>query len=117
MKRGIILTSLALTAAGLAGLFCIVLMSLWLGERAAILQRETTDARLVRAAASEMRNALQTAESSQRGYIATGNQIYLAPYGVARATAERQLVDLERRLTDGPPGASILSAPLADHIG
>ena len=109
MKRGIILTSLALTGVGLAGLFCIVVMSFWLGERAAILQRETTDARLIRASASEMRNALQTAELSQRGYIATGNQIYLAPYGVARATAERQLLDLERRLPNGPSPALIVS--------
>ena len=35
--------------------------------------------------------ALQTAESSQRGFIVTGNEIYLAPYGTAKAQAARQL--------------------------
>ena len=109
MNRRILLTSLALTCIALASLFCIVVTSIWLGERAAVLQRETTDARLVRASASEMRNALQTAESSQRGYIATANQIYLAPYAVARATAERQLLDLKTRLAETPGQALVVS--------
>jgi signal transduction histidine kinase len=102
MNRGMLFTSLVLTSVALASLFCIVVMSIWLGERAGVLQRETTDARLLRASASEMRNALQTAESSQRGYIATANQIYLAPYGVARAIVERQLSDLQNRLAASP---------------
>ena len=113
MNRGILLTSLALTGIAIASLFCIVVMSAWLGERAAGLQRETTTARLVRASASEMRNALQTAESSQRGYIATANQIYLAPYGVARALAERQLLDLTKRLAD-TPGQALIVARLSE---
>lgn len=108
MKRGILLTSLALTSVAVAGLFCILVMSFWLGERAAVLSREITDARLIRASASEMRNALQAAESSQRGYIATGNQIYLAPYGVARSIAERHLLELERFLSSRPASAVIL---------
>lgn len=109
MNRGILLTSLGLTGVGIAGLFCIVIMSFWLSERSASLQRDTTHARLIRASASEMRNALQTAESSQRGYIATGNQIYLAPFGVARATGERQLLDLGQRLAGRPESTSIVA--------
>ena len=32
---------------------------------------------------------MQTAESSQRGFIITGNEIYLGPYQTAKAQAQR----------------------------
>ena len=40
---------------------------------------------------------MQTAESSQRGFLVTGNEIYLAPYGTAKALAQRQLDTLKRQ--------------------
>ncbi len=36
-----------------------------------------------------------TAEFSQRGFIITGNEIYLAPYQSAKTQAQRQLLALE----------------------
>ena len=41
---------------------------------------------------------MQSAESSQRGYLLRGNEIYLAPYDSAKAPAERQLDRLKRLL-------------------
>ena len=38
------------------------------------------------------------AESSQRGFIITGNEIYLAPYQSAKAQAQRQLSALQTLL-------------------
>lgn len=45
-----------------------------------------------------MRSALQTAESSQRGLLVSGNEIYLAPYDRAKAIVLRQLQILDRGL-------------------
>ena len=53
------------------------------------------EARDARGAAVELRNAVQTAESSQRGFLFTGNEIYLAPYDTAKTLAQRQLDDAE----------------------
>ena len=47
--------------------------------RAGLFRRGDRGARHARAAV-ELRSAVQTAESSQRGFIVTGNEIYLAPY-------------------------------------
>ena len=41
---------------------------------------------------------MQTAESSQRGFLFTGNEIYLASYGPAKTLAERQLAAVNRML-------------------
>ncbi len=100
----VVQTSIALLAVGFAALMLIVIMTLRLGGRARATFDEVIAARDTRAAAAEARAAVQTAESSQRGYILTGNQIYLAPYGTAKATAQREL-DLVKRLLAGDPDA------------
>jgi two-component sensor histidine kinase len=70
-------------------------MNFWLGERAQAYFEDVIAARDVRVSAVELRNALQTAESSQRGFIITGNEIYLAPYQSAKYQAQRQLGALQ----------------------
>lgn len=81
---------------GFLALFAIVGMTVWLGERSNTLFQETALQRDVRTAAVELRDALRTAESSQRGYLLTGNEIYLAPYDSAKARAHQHLADLGR---------------------
>jgi two-component sensor histidine kinase/CHASE3 domain sensor protein len=90
---------------GFLALFAIVGMTVWLGERANTLFQETALQREARTAAVELRDALRTAESSQRGYLLTGNEIYLAPYDTAKARAEQQMSDLGRLIVAGsePP--------------
>lgn len=76
---------------GFLALFAIVGATVWLGERSNTLFQETALQRDTRIAAVELRDALRTAESSQRGYILTGNEIYLAPYDTAKARARDEL--------------------------
>jgi two-component sensor histidine kinase/CHASE3 domain sensor protein len=84
---------------GFLALFAIVGMTLWLGERSNSIFQDTALQRDARIAAVELRDALRTAESSQRGYVLTGNEIYLAPYDTAKGRAGEQMADFERRIT------------------
>jgi len=84
---------------GFLALLAIVGMTLWLGERSNSIFQNTAVQRDTRIAAVELRDALRTAESSQRGYLLTGNEIYLAPYDTAKVRARQQMSDLERRVT------------------
>ncbi|WP_426130883.1 sensor histidine kinase [Pararhizobium sp. PWRC1-1] len=76
----------------------IVAMNFWLSERAQSYFEDASGARDIRIAAVELRNAMQTAESSQRGFIITGNEIYLAPYQAAKFQAQRHLAALQTLL-------------------
>ncbi len=69
---------------GLTALLCIVGMTVWISQRAEQHLDEIIDARNIRTAAVDMRNAMQAAESSQRGFLLTGNEIYLAPYTTSK---------------------------------
>ncbi|HYF55186.1 MAG TPA: CHASE3 domain-containing protein, partial [Salinarimonas sp.] len=95
-SRFVLRSSIGLLGAGLAALLIIVGMTIWLGERAQSSFGNVTEVSNVRSIAIDLRNAVQTAESSQRGYIATSNEIYLAPFGRAKAQALRQLQAIER---------------------
>jgi two-component sensor histidine kinase/CHASE3 domain sensor protein len=83
---------------GFTALMAIVVMNFWLGERAQSNFEDASAARDTRIAAVELRNAMQTAESSQRGFIITGNEIYLAPYQAAKIQARRHLSSLQTYL-------------------
>lgn len=80
---------------GFMALMAIVVMNFWLGERAQSIFEDASAARDTRIAAVELRNAMQTAESSQRGFIITGNEIYLAPYQAAKIQAQHRLAALQ----------------------
>lgn len=93
-SQRVIRVTTVLLFVGLIALLCIVGMTVWLSQRADSHLDEIIDARSVRSAAVEMRNALQTAEASQRGYLLTGNEIYLAPYDTSKLMARRKLAEL-----------------------
>jgi len=114
----VVRSSVALLVAGLVALLMIVGTTIWLGERAQSLFSSVADARSVRGIAVELRNAIQTAESSQRGFIATSNEIYLAPYGRAKAQTARQLQALERTRVkqDTPALLTRLAAAIASKV-
>ena len=99
-SRFVIRSTVGLLAVGFLTLFSIVLMTFWLGERAQIYFNEVIQARDTRGAAVELRDALRTAESSQRGFVLTGNEIYLAPYDSAKAQAR---LHLENLISTPPP--------------
>jgi signal transduction histidine kinase len=101
----------ALLVVGLIALIAIVGMTIWLNERSQSHFEEVIAARDLRSAAVELRNAVQSAESSERGYALTGNEIYLSPYGTMKISALRQLDALQRKsqITSIPPVLSRLS--------
>jgi two-component sensor histidine kinase len=90
-SRYLVTSTSAFLLIGFVALMTIVAMNFWLGERGQSYFEEAIEARDTRIAAVELRNAVQTAEASQRGFIITGNEIYLAPYQSAKFQAQRQL--------------------------
>ena len=93
--RGIVGSAAGLLAVGFLALLFILGLTFWLGERARINFDEVERARELGATATALRSALQAAESSQRGYLVTGNQIYLAPFSTAKDEAARQIARLQ----------------------
>jgi two-component sensor histidine kinase/CHASE3 domain sensor protein len=101
-SRALVRFTSAFLIVGFMALMAIVAMNFWLGERAQSYFQGAMVARDTRVAAVELRNALQTAEASERGFIITGNEIYLAPYQSAQAQALRHLEALQGLLGDDP---------------
>ena len=104
-SRAVVSSTFAFLAVGFLALFGIVGMTVWLGERAQVYFDQVIEARDTRGAAVELRNAVLTGESSQRGFMVTGNEIYLAPYDTAKAQAQRHLAELKRLLAPYPESA------------
>jgi two-component sensor histidine kinase len=101
-------TALALLAIGFVALVFIIGMTFWLASRSQGYFEEAIKARDIRSAAVELRYALQMAESSQRGYLFSGNQVYLAPYSTARTLAFRRLDTVQQLLADVPQRLPVL---------
>jgi signal transduction histidine kinase len=107
-SRFFVQSTTALLLVGFLARLGIVGMTFWLGERAQVYFNEVIAARDARSAAVDLRNALQTAESSQRGFLYTGNEVYLASYGPAKTLAERRLAAVNRLLASyGGASASV----------
>src|ERR1700733_8043039 len=100
-------TSLLL-AIGFLALLGIVGTTIWLGEQARIYSDDAIEARDTRIAAVELRSALQSAESSQRGFLVSGNEIYLAPYDSAKASAQTRMARLQQLLAPYAPIQAML---------
>ena len=92
----------ALLAAGFLALISIVATTFWLSQRAEHYTQDVTAMRDVRVSAVELRSGLLTAESSQRGYLFSGNPIYLAPFDSANATARREADKLQKNIAGQP---------------
>lgn len=102
------LTSVFLTI-GFLALLAVVGTTIWLNQRAQVYEAEATVERSIRISAVELRNALYSAESSQRGYLVDGNEIYLAPFDSAKATAQRELQRLTTLLAQRPNTKGMLA--------
>jgi CHASE3 domain sensor protein len=84
-SRFVINSTIILLLVGFIALLAIVGTTIWLGENAQRYVDEAFRARETRISAVELRSALQSAESSQRGFLVGGNEIYLAPYANAKS--------------------------------
>lgn len=65
---------------GFLALAGIVGTTIWLVEQNQTWFDQTTEARIARSATVSLRNALQDAETGQRGFLLTGEERYLEPY-------------------------------------
>ncbi len=117
--RFVIRTASAFLTVGFAALLLIVGMTIWLSNRAADFTAAMAAESTLRTAASELRDALRTAEASQRGYLLTGNEIYLAPYDTAKTLAQRRLKAVQEALAaenDRAPMLARLSAIVSEKF-
>lgn len=87
---------------GFLALAAIVAMTFWLNVRTQAVFERVATARALESEAVSLRSALQSGEASQRGYLYTQNEIYLAPYEVAKTQARKQLALLQSGLSDYP---------------
>lgn len=101
---------------GFVALIVIVSTTIWLVERGNSLIEQSAFQRTIRIAAVELRDHLRTAESSQRGFLLTGNQIYLAPYDTAKTRARQELEDLSRLIAPDAPNRAMLPR-LSEAVG
>lgn len=111
--RSFFRSQLLFLAVGLAALTAVIAVTFWLGERSSQLAEQILAARDLKTASVELRAALQRAESSQRGFLYTTNEVYLAPFSSAQTEAKRNMAGLPARLLDYPalgPAVSKLSA-------
>jgi two-component sensor histidine kinase/CHASE3 domain sensor protein len=107
-SRFVVRSTIALLAVGFLTLLGIVGMTIWLGERAQVYFNEVIEARDTRGSAVELRDAIRTAESSQRGFLVTGNEIYLAPFDSAKTLARQYLEKLKQTLIRYPESEALL---------
>jgi two-component sensor histidine kinase/CHASE3 domain sensor protein len=119
-SRFVVRSTIGLLAVGFLALLGIVGMTIWLGERAQVYFQEAIEARDTRGSAVGLRDAVRTAESSQRGFLVTGNEIYLAPFDSAKTVALRHLDTLRQSLTRYPESEALvmrLTAVITEKIG
>lgn len=79
---------------GFVALTLMVALTFRLAQRAQSDFDLGVQSRDIASAASELRYGIQAAESSQRGFLMNGNEIYLAPFGTAKVRSFQQLAKL-----------------------
>ena len=101
---------------GFLALIVIVGATIWLVERGNSLFEQSALQRSIRIVAVDLRDHLRTAESSQRGFLLTGNEIYLAPYDTSKTRARQELDDLRRMIAPDAPNRAMLPR-LSEAVG
>ncbi len=88
--------------AGLLVLVAIVGASIWLSQRTAEHAEAAVTERQQRSLASSILAAAVDAETSQRGFLLTGEQGYLVPFEDAKPKLARDLADLKVLVAGDP---------------
>ena len=107
-SRFVVRSTVVLLAIGFLTLLAIVVSTAWLSEKSNSYFELSNRSRALRVTAVELRSALQTAESSQRGYLVGGNEIYLAPFDAAKAQSLANLSLLKELLPRSPRNDAIV---------
>lgn len=107
-RRLLITSTLAFLLVGAAALLFLVAASFWLSQRTQTYANLVEVQQNVRTRALSLREGLLAAESSQRGFLVTGNEIYLAPFETAKISAGTELEALTNTLSRQPQFAQML---------
>jgi two-component sensor histidine kinase len=107
--RLVISSTIMFVVIGFLALLGIVGTTLWLGERTQAYFAEVIEIRDERTATLELKNALYIAESAQRGFMVTGNEIYLSPYDLAKAQMNRQIVRMKELFAVRPSSLPVVT--------
>lgn len=113
-SKGFARVSLALIIVGVLALIGIVGTTIWLVERTQVYFEEVVEARGARSAAMELQNLLIEAQSSQRGYVITLDEAYLAPYEAALEEVETDYQRLAAALASYPQAEEPLARLRSD---
>lgn len=97
-SKSFVQATAALLLVGLLALLSIVGTNIFLVQESQVHLDEVTEGRLARRAAIDLHYALLTAETSQRGYIITGDAAYLEPYASAVAAIPSYVESLDEIL-------------------
>ncbi len=106
-SRFVVRSTIILLGVGFITLLAIVVSTAWLSEKSNTYFELSNGTRALRIAAVDLRSALQSAESSQRGFLVSGNEIYLAPYDTAKAQALTNIAQLKKLLPPSPRNDAI----------
>jgi signal transduction histidine kinase len=87
---------IGLLSLGFAILLANIAVSIWLGQRTAHFSTMTSSGQQLTASLSGLLSAAQDAETGQRGFLLTGEDVYLEPYNSAVERIPRHLQDLQR---------------------
>ncbi len=101
-SKSFVRSTALLLLVGLLALLGIVGTNVWLVERSQVYFDEISQGRKARVAAITLRSLLQDMETSQRGYIITQDEAYLAPYNDAVPQVRAQYEALEAILRPFP---------------
>ncbi len=113
-SKGFIRATAALLLVGLLALLVIVGMTVWLSDRTQTYFNDVVEAIEARTAAVDLRFALQSAESGQRGYVITQDPAYLDPYNEAVGTVMPRLEKLDAVLAPYPQATEPMRKLRAD---
>jgi two-component sensor histidine kinase len=101
-SRTFIRSQVLFLVVGVLALSAIVIVGFWLADRSNQISDELLSARDLKTEVTELQAAIQRAESSQRGFLYTSNEVYLAPYDLAKADAQAELEILPSMLASYP---------------
>jgi len=100
--RTLVRSQILFIAIGVLALLAIVSAAFWLDDRSSTIATQILEARDLKSASVDLAALVQRAESSQRGFLYTENEIYLAPYDLAKEAALRDVNKLPSRVEAYP---------------
>jgi signal transduction histidine kinase len=118
-KLSFIRTTVLALLVGAAALVAIVAVNIWLVGQARVYSDVVISARLERSAIADLRSLLYDMETSQRGYMLTGDAGYLAPYEDAEKKFAPQFEKVLSLTADDPAQkstAGLLSPVLTEKL-